>query len=686
MNDNNLVAEEMEKTFGIRTFSTNEMAFNLLGLMNPEISVLAQDEPIYADLAGGMDDVENLAATVSLVRDRLKQQSTIRKALGQEASYDEATLVQADAPFVRPFITPRANLTFAYPKLRSFEDICQSVNPAVRSLLDPASTVVVVGFGEVGPWGNSRTRWEMEAFGKFSLEGCIEMAWLMGFIKWNNYQWTDAATGEPIHDLDIKQRYESQILSHSGIRPIEPALFEGYDPKSKSICQEVILTEDMGPLEVSREEAEHFLHQHKNLVDVYPHESAGPERCWVRFKAGAVLYVPKALQFDRLVAGQIPTGWNAERYGIPKEIVDQVDPITLYVLVSTVEALVSAGITDPYELYQYVHVSEVGNTSGGGVGGQRANRRIFRNRFLDKPVQADILQESFINTMPAWVNLLLLSSAGPIKTPVGACATAVESVEIGVETILSGKAKVVLVGGYDDFQEEGSFEFASMQATSSAVEEAAKGREPDEQSRPTAASRAGFMESQGSGIAVLMAADVAIAMGCPIYGIVAHTSTATDKEGRSIPAPGQGILTTARKLSNAHPPAILDPEYRLRMLQEDQAHIKESAASSGDIDEKLLAKRLAASKRFWSMDFARQDEQVAPLEAGLATYGLGIDDIGVASFHGTGTKANDVNESAVVQSQMEHLGRTKGNLLPTIFQKYLTGHPKGAAAAWMMNG
>jgi len=175
-------------------------------------------------------------------------------------------------------------------------------------------------------------------------------------------------------------------------------------------------------------------------------------------KKGANLYIPKALKFDRLVAGQVPTGWSAKRYGVPQEIVDQVDPITLYVLVSTVEALVASGITDPYEFYKYVHVSEVGNTSGGGVGGMRANQRIYKDRLFEKPVQSDILQENFINTMPAWVNMLLLSSSGPIKTPVGACATAVESVDTGVETILSGKAKVVICGGYDDFQEEGSYE------------------------------------------------------------------------------------------------------------------------------------------------------------------------------------------------------------------------------------
>ena len=61
---------------------------------------------------------------------------------------------------------------------------------------------------------------------------------------------------------------------------------------------------------------------------------------------------------------------------------------------------------------------------------------------LDQPVQSDKLQEQFINTVLAWINMLLLSS-GPIKTPVGACGTAVESFDLGVETIRSGKAKIV---------------------------------------------------------------------------------------------------------------------------------------------------------------------------------------------------------------------------------------------------
>lgn len=63
-----------------------------------------------------------------------------------------------------------------------------------------------------------------------------------------------------------------------------------------------------------------------------------------------------------------------------------------------------------------------------------------------------------------------------------------------------------------------------------------------------------------------------------------------------------------------------------------------------------------------------------------------IDDVSVVSFHGTSTVANDKNESDVTNKQFTHLGRAKGNSCAVIAQKWLTGHPKGAAAAWMTNG
>lgn len=117
-----------------------------------------------------------------------------------------------------------------------------------------------------------------------------------------------------------------------------------------------------------------------------------------------------------------------------------------------------SGITDPYELYKYVHPSEVGTAIGSGMGGMTSLSKMFRDRRAEQDVQNDILQETFINTVAGWVNLLLLSASGPVKIPVGACATALQSVDIACDTITSGKAKVMLAGGFDDFSEEGSYE------------------------------------------------------------------------------------------------------------------------------------------------------------------------------------------------------------------------------------
>ncbi|KAJ2764043.1 fatty acid synthase alpha subunit Lsd1, partial [Coemansia nantahalensis] len=403
------------------------------------------------------------------------------------------------------------------------------------------------------------------------------------------------------------------------------------------------------------------------------------------------------------------------RYGIPKDIADQVDPITCYVLVATVEALVRSGITDPYEFYRYVHVSEVGSSVGSGVGGTHSNKLMYRERHFDRDVQNDILQETFINTMAAWVNLLLMSSSGPIKPTVGACATSVLSVDVAIDTILSGKAKVMLCGGFDDFQDDGSYEFAQMKATSSAVDEFARGRTPAEMSRPCTSTRAGFMEGEGAGILTVMSAATALEIGVPIYGVLAMCGTATDKEGRSVPAPGQGILTSAREAPGAVPSPLLDMGYRRRQLEQRRAAIAEwqqreldliqgevaalrASAAGLPCDEaafvaertafvaKEARRQLAEATDLWGNSFWRRDPRIAPLRGALAVWGLTIDDIGVTSFHGTSTKANDKNESQVINRQFQHLGRTPGNACPAVCQKWLTGHPKGAAAAWMLNG
>ncbi|PWY99602.1 hypothetical protein BCV70DRAFT_109981 [Testicularia cyperi] len=627
MSSSNTVAEEIEK-LGCRTFSTTEMAFNLLGLLAPTVSAVSQVEALLVDLNGGMDKIVDLAEQTGKFRAAIQEASATKRALVADNSADFKVIKgsAAEALHKKVHINPRSNFTFKFPEVGTLEfnqEIAKSY-----SEMDLEKVVVITGFAEVGPWGSARTRWEMEAFGHLTNEGVIELAWIMGLIKHHDGQlksgatyvgWVDVKSGEPVDDKDIRANYEEHIIKHAGIRLIEPELFRNYDPNRKGFQQEIELNHDLEPLEVSAEEAAKYKLEHGDKVDAWQDPASGG--WFVVLKKGARIFVPKAVAFDRLVAGQIPTGWTGQRYGIPEDIVAQVDRTTLWALVCASEALVNSGISDPYELYKYIHPSKVGSCIGSGMGGMTSLSKMFRDRRNDNDVQKDILQETFINSVAGWVNLLVMSSAGPIKTVVGACATALQSIDVAVETILSGKAEVMLAGGFDDLSEEGSFEFANMKATSNGKEELAAGREPSEHSRPFSTSRSGFMESQGCGVQVLTTAANAIKLGMPIQAVVAYSNTHTDGAGRSLPAPGHGVISSADGMQRA-----------------------------------------------------------------LARFNLTADDIGVISAHMTATKANDKNESHVYQELFTRMGRTPGHAVPVMAQKWLCGHAKGGAAAWALNG
>ncbi|KAI0685962.1 fatty acid synthase [Cytidiella melzeri] len=716
MDATNTIAHELE-SFGVRTFSAKEMAFNILGLMHPLLFSITQVEPIWADLNGGMDRLPDLADVTTKIRMGLKAKSDLRRAIARDNAADFASINGGAAERVLQTVnvTPRANFKFEYPTLESLEDLADVSK--LRGLIDLEKVVVVTGFAEVGPWGSSRTRWEMEARGEFTMEGCIEMAWMMGYIKHFDGRlkngslyvgWVDAKTDEPVDDKDVRARYEKDILSHAGVRLIEPELFRGYDPNRKVFNQEVELLHDLEPFEASESDAQRYKHEHREKCDVWAVEGG---QWFVKFKKGARVYIPKAFKFSRTVGGQIPTGWSAGRYGIPADIVSQTDRTTLWALACAAEALNNSGITDTYELYQHIHPSEIGTSIGSGMGGMESLQKMFKDRRDEKEVQNDILQETFINTTAGWINLLLLSSSGPIKIPVGACATALQSVEIACDTLLSGKAKIMLAGGFDDLSEEGSYEFANMKATSNAETEFAMGREPTEMSRPATTTRSGFMEAQGTGVHVLMSAKTALELGAPIRGIVAFTSTSTDKAGRSVPAPGRGALSIAREVPSKHPLPILNLEYRSRQLSFRRSQISQWLENEREllrgelqfrkeqgqaVDEEYFTSRVADMEK----EAARQekdaqavygmlndvDERVAPLRRALAVWGLTIDDVGVLSIHGTSTGANEKNETDIWNNIFTNLNRTQGNAVPIMAQKSLCGHSKGGSAAWQLAG
>jgi 3-oxoacyl-(acyl-carrier-protein) synthase len=136
----------------------------------------------------------------------------------------------------------------------------------------------------------------------------------------------------------------------------------------------------------------------------------------------------------------------------------------------------------------------------------------------------------------------------------------------------------------------------------------------------------------------------------------------SDKAGRSIPAPGRGVLTIARELTPKTPLPILDIKYRTRQLAFRRKQISQWAENErelleaetegveGEAAKELISTRLAhieeeahrqekdALATYGMLQGA--DPRIAPLRRALAIWGLKADDIGVISIHGTSTKAN----------------------------------------------
>ncbi|KAF9895184.1 hypothetical protein FE257_000086 [Aspergillus nanangensis] len=700
MRSSNIIAEEVER-LGLLTFTQEEMAFNILGLMTPPITQLAEDTPVFADLTGGFGQVWKIKDEITAARQRIADRVELYKALAEEDARHDAVLFGQRPEEPETTVKKcRANLRLPLPSLPEHADLTSGLSD-LQGMIDLSTTVVVVGYSELGPWGNSRTRWEMEHQGGFSLEGYVEMAWIMGLIKHIDgtlngepyIGWVDAASQAPVRDDKIPEQYHDHIMAGSGLRLIKPTERDKYDPAKKEFLHEVAIEEDLPPFESSRSSAEAFKRRHGDHVSMQA--IPGSDDCRVFIKKGSVLMVPKSTPFHQVVAGRIPDGWDPARFGVPEDILWQVDATTLYALCCVSEAFLSAGIKDPYELYEHIHVSELANCLGTGGGPMKIIQNMYRDRYLDRPMRGDIILEHFFNSMGAWVNMLLLSATGPLKTPVGACATALESLDIGCEAIQAGKCKVALVGGCDDYREELAYEFANIKATANSAEELAQGRRANEISRPTATSRSGFAESAGCGVQLLMSAELALQMGVPIYGIVAHSQMASDQIGRSIPAPGKGILTAAREAEEAKDSPVLGLNFRRERLDrevsliaklsenEESAHIKTNPEAEV---ERVAQLRIRDAQQRWGNNLRLLDPGIAPIKAALATWGLTIDDIDVVSMHGTSTKANEVNESDVINTQMEHLGRLKGNPLICVCQKSLTGHPKAAAGAWQLNG
>lgn len=600
MGHNDAIVDAVEEA-GVTTYTTDEMARMLLELCTADARTAAGAAPLRADLTGGLADAELDMAELAA---RAREQMATGTRRGERPSA-AATIPALPSP-------PRGHRGAAAPDWADLD-------------VDPADLVVIVGGAELGPYGSSRTRFEMEVDAELSAAGVLELAWTTGLIRWEHDPkpgWYDTATGDLVDEAELVARYHDAVVSRCGIREMvaDGALESGHDTP---LLVSVFLERDFTFVVSSEAEARAFEEADAEHTVVRPVAESGD---WeVTRKAGTEIRVPRRAKLSRTVGGQIPTGFDPTVYGISADMANSVDRVALWNMVATVDAFLSSGFT-PAELMRWVHPGMVANTQGTGIGGLTSMQTMFHGNLLGTPKPNDILQEVLPNVVAAHVMQSYVGGYGAMVHPVGACATAAVSVEEGVDKIRLGKADLVVAGGFDDMTSDAITGFGDMAATADTEVMRAKGISDAHISRANDRRRLGFLEAQGGGTILLARGDLAAKMGLPVLAVVAYAQSFADGVHTSIPAPGLGALGAGR----------------------------------GGRDSEL--------------------------GRSLARLGVGADDIAVVSKHDTSTLANDPNETDLHERLADALGRSPGAPLFVVSQKSLTGHAKGGAAVFQMMG
>jgi fatty acid synthase len=599
MGHNDAIVEAVEEA-GVTTYSTDEMAAMLLALCDVESKVAAASEPIKADLTGGLGEA-NL--------DMAELAAKAREGMSAEAAIEDAPAEGTIAALPSP---PRGFTPAPPPEWADLD-------------VDPADLVVIVGGAELGPYGSSRTRFEMEVDNELSAAGVLELAWTTGLIRWEEDPqpgWYDTESGDLVDEAELVERYHDTVVERVGIREF---VDDGaIDPDHASpLLVSVFLDKDFAFVVSSEADARGFAEFDPEHTIIRPVPDSSDWQ--VIRKAGTEIRVPRKTKLSRVVGGQLPTGFDPTVWGISPDMVSSIDRVAVWNIVATVDAFLSAGFS-PTEVMRYVHPSLVANTMGTGMGGGTSMQTLYHGNLLGRNKPNDIFQEILPNIVAAHVVQSYIGSYGAMIHPVAACATAAVSVEEGVDKIKLGKAELVVAGGIDDLTLEGVIGFGDMAATADTGMMRGRGIEDSKFSRPNDRRRLGFVEAQGGGTILLARGDLALRMGLPVLAVVAYAQSFADGVHTSIPAPGLGALGAGR----------------------------------GGKD--------------------------SPLARALAKVGVGADDVAVISKHDTSTLANDPNETELHERLADSLGRSEGAPLLVVSQKSLTGHAKGGAAVFQMMG
>lgn len=359
--------------------------------------------------------------------------------------------------------------------------------------------------------------------------------------------------------------FEQDILAGTLVRKLEGNLFDNnalpyHHPLKAGEGSELILPKrrlpDPMPPQWSVEEMEDGRHVRIKMTDTQS------------------LMLPATRASAVNAAGQLPSGFKPESLyqsrHHPRSLAMTVFGASDAFQSSGLDWTALKGMLSPEEIAVYSG-SAMSQLDYNGYGG------MLKARLMGKRVTSKQCPLGFAEMSADFINAYILGSLGNTGTSMGACATLLYNLQLGVNDIRSGRRRLVVVGNSEaPVTPEIMDGYTTMGAL--ATDDALRkldgleaGQLPDwrRACRPFA-DNAGFTIAESSQYFVLMDDELAMETGAEILGAVADVFVNADGYKKSISAPGAGnYLTVARAAALGK--AILGEE-SLRQRSFVQAH------------------------------------------------------------------------------------------------------------------
>ena len=425
----------------------------------------------------------------------------------------------------------------------------------LRILFDLANLPVIVGFGGVNPAGRSSShlgyrRLVYDALAADEQVAVVrDLLVLSRTIQRSDQGWVDRQ-GEPLDPAAAIERYRGDMLSHTLVRRLENGRV---DPDAIP-CHRSLGGRN-GVESVRFELARRQVPE--PLPSGWTIEGEDGDRVRVR-AAGSRLFLEETRPSRVNVAGQLPTGFDPSALYQSRN-----HPRALQLSIfGASDAVASLGV-DWEVIASRVAPDRIGVFAGSAIAqldpegfGGLLQSRLQGRRPTSKHLPLGLAE------MPAdFVNAYVLQSLGPTGHCMGACATFLYNLKMGLDAIQRGDCRLVLVGGaeaavvpevIDGFDAMGALgDDDKLRAIQGDNGEPAETVDHRRACRPFG-NNAGLCVAEGSQWVFLADDALALELGLTVHGAVGGVFVHADGPKKSISGPGAGnYVTVARALAEA---------------------------------------------------------------------------------------------------------------------------------------